>query len=477
MHRNPTSEYILGARKKYALYTNNGRYIPNATDGLKRAMRQAMEVMYTYNGKIKTSALSGAMQEKNLYPHGDASDSINSLAAPYLNNLPLLRGHGNFGTKINPTAFSASRYTEVDKAPYLSDIFYVDRNIIPLKDNFDGSRKEPKTFLPLVPLLLVNGMVGIGTGWATTILPRKFEDVCQAVIDIINGKTPSDILPNYSWEKTKCEFIEYNDKGNSRWLFKGTVKILDAQTVEVIELPSDMSIENFKERLATMEDEGNINDFIDSSSNEISITIKLKRGTCKGWTEEDAIDYFNLKKTRTENFVVVGFDGNSIVTYSYDGKTDPIIQYLKDWVEWRFSWYVKRYEDLKKTADDEIQFLKLLFECYSQGLPSMLGGLKDKEDLRNKIKTIGSKACIVTCDEHIERICNRPTYSWTRDGSLKVMNEIQSLEKDVKEYVSLISDEKKRKNVYVDEVKNIKDSTDKIMKSIEVIRGIKKVKK
>jgi DNA topoisomerase-2 len=467
------SDYILDIQRSYALYTNNGRYIPNATDGLKRAMRQAMEVMYSHNGRFKTSALSGAMQERNLYPHGDASDSISSLAAPFINNVPLLRAHGTFGTKVNPTAFAAPRYTDVDKPPYINDLFYLDRDILPLKDNFDGSRKEPKTFLPIIPTLLVNGMVGIGTGWSCTILPRNINDICEAVIDVLNGKKPKRLLPDYSWAKTNCEFIEYNDKGNAKWLFIGEVEMPDTSSIRVTELPSGLSLEDFKSKLSTMEENGTIKDFIDNSSNEISVTIKLKRGQCKGWSNADAIDFLNLKKTRTENFVVVGFDGDTITPYAYDGKTDPIEQYIKDWVEWRFGWYTDRYNHLKKETTDELNYLRLLFECYARNLPMVLGDLKNKAELKGMIEAIGNEAKISFGDHHVERICNRATYSWTRDNSLKVVEDIKEKEKELDEFNLLLNDEKKRRGVFLTEVNAIKSAVPNIKKSIDTIRGKK----
>ena len=108
------SEHLLSSSREYGLYVNKTRHIPNFADGLKDAMRKALYVMKS-KGRTKTAALSGAMTDALLYAHGDASGSVNSLAAPFGNNVPLLKALGNFGTRLGPDEFSAPRYTEEEK--------------------------------------------------------------------------------------------------------------------------------------------------------------------------------------------------------------------------------------------------------------------------------------------------------------------------------------------------------------------------
>ena len=184
-----TSQFLLGTSREYSLYANRTRHFPSFADGIKDAMRKALYVMKS-RGRMKTAALSGAMTEALLYVHGDASDSINSLAAPFGNNVPMLKALGNFGTRLGPDEFAAPRYTEVEKPSYASELIYTDFDIIPMEPNYDGSTEQPQALLPPVPFLLFNGMVGVGIGWATRVLPRKPEHVVDALIDVLEGREP-----------------------------------------------------------------------------------------------------------------------------------------------------------------------------------------------------------------------------------------------------------------------------------------------
>ncbi len=104
------SGYVKEQRREYSLYTLQSRAIPHAADGLKAAARR---VLWTARDghKYKSATLAGATMP--IHPHASPDSAINTLAAPYSNNLPLLKGYGAFGTLLNPTAYGATRYTSV----------------------------------------------------------------------------------------------------------------------------------------------------------------------------------------------------------------------------------------------------------------------------------------------------------------------------------------------------------------------------
>ena len=161
-----SSNYINDQRKEYSLYVLQMRAIPHAADGLKAAARR---VLWTAkNGsKFKSATLSGATMP--IHPHAAPESTINTLAAPYGNNVPLLKGDGAFGTLLNPTAYGASRYTSVSLSAFTKDVLFRDIEIIPLVDNYDETQREPKHFLPLVPVVLMNPQEGIAV-----VLPQAF---------------------------------------------------------------------------------------------------------------------------------------------------------------------------------------------------------------------------------------------------------------------------------------------------------------
>jgi len=169
-----TSDYIKDTSRDYSIYVCEQRAIPNVSDGLKDSQRKALWTIRNKSEKIKTISLAGEMISGGLYLAGDTSAAmaISMLAAPYVNNVTLLDGIGAFGTRVAPVeGIGAPRYTYVKKNKSSDMLLYKDLDIVPVKDNYDGSTKQPEHFLPLIPLVLLNGVSGIAVGWSTDILP------------------------------------------------------------------------------------------------------------------------------------------------------------------------------------------------------------------------------------------------------------------------------------------------------------------
>ena len=305
------SEFIKSTSRDYSIYVCQSRGIPSVCDGLKDAQRKALFIMKPKGEKIKTVSLAGEMISSNIYLHGDASaaETLSLMAALYCNNVPFLHGIGAFGTKVGPTDWGAPRYTYLKKYAMTDSLVYPDYDIIPLKENYDGSVMEPKNFLPLIPLVLLNGISGIAVGWSTDILPRSLDDLIAATLAALDGKTPTTLAPRYDYLSCGVRNL-----GGNAWEFTGKVRF-DGNTIWVEELPPDLTLEKFKARLNQMEDEEKIQTYIDRSTKEIKIEVRFKRGTINDWTEEKAIDFLKLRSKTTERIVVLDWDGNSIKQY------------------------------------------------------------------------------------------------------------------------------------------------------------------
>src|SRR5690606_6136537 len=118
-----------------------------------------------------------------------------------------------------------------------------------------------------------------------------------------------------------------------------------SSTLHVTELPVDLSLAKFKERLNSLEDDGKINSYTDSSTKTIDIKIKMARGSVAKWDETKAIDFLKLRQKKSERIVVV--DWNNSTIKQYDCAEDVV----KSFVDWRLKWYTTRYEYMK--AEDE----------------------------------------------------------------------------------------------------------------------------
>ena len=127
-----SSDYINESSREYSLYVIENRGIPSVWDGLKDGQRKALYLLQNKSGEIKTVSLAGEMISSGLYVHGDAaaSESIGKLAAPYLNNMPLIKGIGGFGTRTTPKDISAPRYTYVKKSNVTEKVLYPDSEVL-----------------------------------------------------------------------------------------------------------------------------------------------------------------------------------------------------------------------------------------------------------------------------------------------------------------------------------------------------------
>ena len=179
-------KYIESERRAYSIYVMESRSIISCMDGLKAGGRRSLWT--GRNGsKYKTATLAGATVP--IHPHADTSGAINTLAAPYGNNISLFKGDGAFGTRLHPTEYGAARYTSVTVSKFTQDVMFADIEIIPMRDNYDGSTQEPVHFLPLIPVALLNPSEGIAVGFASTILPRKLEDLIQTQLNYLSNST------------------------------------------------------------------------------------------------------------------------------------------------------------------------------------------------------------------------------------------------------------------------------------------------
>lgn len=441
---NKSSKYIKSIAKDFSLYVCSSRGIPNVPDGLKDVQRKILWGLRTKSEKIKTNALIGHITEENLYVHGDAAgmDAVSHMAAPYCNNIPFIQGEGNFGSRVSPTGWAAGRYTYVKKNKITENLMYTDLNIVPLKDNYDGSTKEPVHFLPLIPLSLLNGISGIAVGWSTEILPHSYKDLVQGCIDHLKGKKVKKLFPTYDYLNVSVEHIEDNS-----YYVSGKIEIKDTSTCIVSELSPYITLEKFKENLNSMEDDNIIMGYTDNSTKNISIVIKFPRGFLKDKTPDNIIDILKMKQKKTERIVVLDFEGDGIITYENPEKL------LKDFVQWRLTWFSKRYE--KFIADDmyELIYQKGLKMCIQSKLSDRLATHKSKEEVRDDI-TITTFSTLD--DKQTDRLMSIPMYKWTKDFIIEVNEKIKNLEDKIKHNTDILNDDNKLKQIYIEDLENIK---------------------
>jgi DNA gyrase/topoisomerase IV subunit A len=441
-----SSDFIRSTSRDYSIYVCQSRGIPSICDGLKDAQRKALFIMKPKSEKIKTVSLAGEMISSNIYLHGDASaaETLSLMAATYCNNVPFLQGIGAFGTKVGPTDWGAPRYTYLKKSQLTESLIYPDYDIIPLKENYDGSVMEPKHFLPLIPLVLLNGISGIAVGWSTEILPRSLDDLIAATIAALDGKPITTLAPKYDYLNCGVKNI-----GHNNWEFTGKVRF-DGSTIWVEELPPDLSLEKFKARLNQMEEEEKIQTYIDRSTKEIKIEIKFKRGTINGWTDDKAIDFLKLRSKTTERIVVLDWDSNSIKQYS---SAEGLVQ---EFIMWRLQFYKQRYQKLVDDVTYQLNWNLAIKACIDNNLPQFLPAATDKAAIVSRIRDIMKAENITIDDDQVDRLASLPSYRWAKDTYADVVAKIAELTATITDYMAILADPQKQRDIYKKEVQALK---------------------
>ncbi|MET9562466.1 DNA gyrase/topoisomerase IV subunit A [Streptomyces tauricus] len=183
---------MQGSFLEYAYSVIYSRALPDARDGLKPVHRR---IVYQMNemglrpdrGYVKCARVVGEVMGK-LHPHGDASiyDALVRLAQPFSMRLPLVDGHGNFGSQGNDDPPAAMRYTEARMADATSLMTEsIEENTVDFAPNYDGQEQEPSVLPAAYPNLLVNGASGIAVGMATNMAPHNLGEVIAAARHLI----------------------------------------------------------------------------------------------------------------------------------------------------------------------------------------------------------------------------------------------------------------------------------------------------
>src|SRR6516165_598335 len=195
------ADEMRGSYLEYAYSVIYQRAIPDARDGLKPVQRR---ILYQMNemglrpdrGHVKCARVVGEVMGR-LHPHGDAAiyDALVRMAQPWVMRLPLVDGHGNFGSLGGDDAPAAYRYTEARlTAAAMEMVASIDEDTVDFQPNYDGTEVQPEVLPAGLPNLLVNGTSGIAVGMATNMAPHNLGEVITAARHLIASSRPASGL-------------------------------------------------------------------------------------------------------------------------------------------------------------------------------------------------------------------------------------------------------------------------------------------
>lgn len=293
----------------YAMSVIVSRALPDARDGLKPVHRRILYALHDmgirYNTSHRKSARIVGEVLGKYHPHGDSSvyDAMVRMAQEFSMRYPLVDGQGNFGS-IDGDSAAAMRYTEARMARIASELLEdIDKDTVDFVPNFDDTLSEPDLLPARLPNLLLNGISGIAVGMATNIPPHNLNEICDAIIYLIDHHDDMDAvtLDELMDFVTGPDFptggiIVGNDgirsayaTGRGRVIMRGVATIEEVprnpnrQRINITEIPFQVNKSTLIERIAELVNKGTIPDIADlrdaSDRRGISIIVELKRNT------------------------------------------------------------------------------------------------------------------------------------------------------------------------------------------------------
>lgn len=357
------SDFINKELKHFSTYSNH-RMIPKLTDGLKPSQRKILFAAFKKkleNNEMKVAQFGAYAAETTEYIHGESSlfGAIINMAQTFTgaNNINLLTPNGNFGNRRCGGKDAASpRYifTQINKLTSL--MFRKEDESIYVYNEEDGTVVEPETYYPILPVVLINGVDGIGTGFSTFIPQFNPLDIVNNLKIMMDDKEPNEMLP---WFRGFTGAV--TDIGKGRIQTSGIYEIINENTVRVTELPIGFWTEDFKQHLDDVTvsnkeptEKQFIESFVNNSGNntiDFMITFagnKLQEAIKTGTLEK------KLKLTTSVSMNNMYLFNSKGVMTKYITIDDILIEFYKT----RLNVYKKRKEHYIRVLENELNILR-----------------------------------------------------------------------------------------------------------------------
>ena len=316
------------------------RSIPHLMDGLKESTRKILygSLKRTPKGsEVKVAQLAGYIAQETLYHHGEESlnKAITAMAQsfPGSNNLPLLEANGQFGSRLSGGEDRASpRYIHTRAADITSKVFRPEDDVILDHKYEEGVRVEPTTYYPVIPMILVNGAIGIGTGFSVNVPMYNPTDLVAAIKQILNGKSVPPLTP---WYNKWTGVVQAEAKAGSFTSFGRVTR--DKKAARIVELPVYKWTEDYKCFLENLVTGGTIKSFKSQyTDTDVLFEVELLPNTPDNPTA--LVELLQLRSNRN-------LSTNNIHLFSMDNtitKFASAEEVLETWAEARLEAYGRR---------------------------------------------------------------------------------------------------------------------------------------
>ncbi len=379
------SEEMKTSFRDYAMSVIIARAIPDVRDGMKPVQRRILYAMKELalspdKPHRKSARIVGDTMGK-YHPHGDSSiyDALVHMTEAYSLNVPLVDGHGNFGS-IDGDGAAAMRYTEARlSAAAMTMLDNLEKGLVDFVPNFDDSEKEPVVLPAMIPNLLINGTTGIAVGMATNIPPHNAGEIIDAVIacmdrpgisvDKLMDYVPAPDFPTGGTIINESDMRDIYATGEGRIRLRAKTEIEKGENgrknIIITEIPYTISGNKAKlvENLASLAREkvfDEIYDVRDESSKEgIRIVVEVKK-------DRDIENLLNglYKKTQMEDTYGVNL---LAIKPTPDGREEPKVFNLKSMIEefilFQEELYTREYRFLLEKAKKRLEIVEGLMKA------------------------------------------------------------------------------------------------------------------
>jgi DNA gyrase subunit A len=434
---------------KYSRYVCDSRAIPHEIDGLKPVQRRILWTMWNSTAKnhfTKTVKVAGLVMA--YHPHGDRSiqDAISAMVQefPFANNHALISGEGTFGDVLDPGAIASPRYTEVRLSDFAKDVGLFDcLEDIEYVNNYDETSKEPVFFCAKIPLVLLNAVQGIATGFRCSIPSFRLRDIVNSLISYLKSKRVKKLSP---WVKGYNGHIDYSKNQNRSFVFTTSFGYtIEGKDFFITDAPQNWNREKVVRLLDKLIDEKSdwLKGFSDHSQDQFKIELHLARGVKPDPKEmKGLMDVSNSEVTAY----------NMITTKGTLQEIAPE-ELIRRFAAFRKAHLIKRFKRLAGLEKEKVEKNSELIRFIQEGWNQRVIKISSKSKLEGALK----KAKF----NYFTWLSSLPIYRLTLDEVKKCEQAIEEAKKQYAYFTGLVNSDKKLVAYMVEELTELKEKWDK----------------
>ena len=430
-------EFIKGEMIHFSKYDCD-RSIPNIMDGLKTSLRKILYASFKKNltTEIKVAQFSGYVSEHSGYHHGEASlnKAIVGMAQNYVgsNNINVLMPNGQFGTRLQGGKDSASERYIFTKLNDITRAIYpeMDDKILKYLDD-DGFQVEPIYYGPIIPMLLVNGSKGIGTGFSTDIMCYNPSDLIALIRYHLSHKASDEkprLTPYYEGFKGNIEKLE-----EKKYLITGVYTKTAPDKIKITELPIGLWTDDYKFYLESLMDNTSktgkkktplIKGYLDMSTDT---TVDIEVTFPKGAIDKMLVTPVEYGCNQLEKVLKMYTTNTTTNMHAFNHeeklkKYDTVYDIVDDYMKVRILMYTLRKEFLIRSFEREVMLLSNKARYIGENLEGTVDLRRKKKDVINKMLA-DKKYDIIDNDKDYKYLVKMPMDSVSEENIKKLLKE------------------------------------------------------